>query len=193
MPLCLTALQFAQIQDHAERTYPEECCGILLGRIERAGSSGNESASIVTPTDVTSTDVTPTDVPSTDRRTVVQVIETRNAWNAEAAELLTDLIQPSRHGSSQHPEAAKRDRYWIDPQDLLQAQKQARDRGLQIIGFYHSHPDHLAIPSETDRQLAWADYSYLIGSLQQGKGVEWRSWRLDEAGRFEGEGVEMGE
>jgi proteasome lid subunit RPN8/RPN11 len=123
----------------------------------------------------------------------VEVIATVNAWSgAVAADLQAVGIAPSHHP----PETAHRDRYWIDPADLLHAQKQARERGLQIIGVYHSHPDHPAIPSETDRQLAWAEYSYLIVSVQAGKAVEARSWQLNPERQFEAErlqGAERGE
>lgn len=151
---------FQQIMAHAERTYPEECCGILLGQLDR------QSNPI--------------------QKTVVELIETVNAWSEEAdAALQSVSVMPS-----QHPvETARRDRYWIDPQDLLKAQKQARDRGLQVIGIYHSHPDHAAIPSETDRILAWAEYSYLIVSVQQGNSVAARSWQLNEARQFEEEAI----
>ncbi len=53
-------------------------------------------------------------------------------------------------------------RYNLDPRAILHAEKEARDRGLEIIGFYHSHPDHNAMPSAADAALAWDTYCYLI-------------------------------
>ncbi len=57
-------------------------------------------------------------------------------------------------------------RYTIDPRDMLRVQKQAREKGLKIIGIYHSHPDHRAVPSECDRAQAWPEYAYTIVSVQ---------------------------
>jgi len=51
----------------------------------------------------------------------------------------------------------RRERYSIAPDTLLKVQKQARDRDLDIIGVYHSHPDHPAVPSEFDRAIAWEE------------------------------------
>ena len=45
-------------------------------------------------------------------------------------------------------------RYQIAPEDLIRVQREARDRGEEIVGYYHSHPDHPARPSETDRRIA---------------------------------------
>ncbi|MEM7355468.1 MAG: M67 family metallopeptidase, partial [Acidobacteriota bacterium] len=55
-----------------------------------------------------------------------------------------------------------RDRFLLDPQDFLAADKAARARGLDIVGIWHSHPDHPARPSITDLEAAWEGYSYLI-------------------------------
>lgn len=158
--LILSAAHQQEIQAHAEHCYPEECCGILLGHLERDDHNGQTSP-----------------------KTVVAVRPTPNAWSEAVAADLVTLIAASRHIASD----ARRDRYWIDPQDLLQAQRAARDRSLQIIGIYHSHPDHPAVPSETDRRLAWSEYSYLILSVQQGKMTQLLSWRLNDRQQFEPE------
>lgn len=74
-----------------------------------------------------------------------------------------------------------RDRYELDPADLLLADEAARDRDLEIIGVWHSHPDHPAVPSETDRTQAWRGWSYVIVSVSS-RGIEdLRSWRLNGA------------
>ena len=63
------------------------------------------------------------------------------------------------------------DRYLLDPKDQLAAEKEARASGQQVLGFYHSHPDHPALPSDTDNELSWPDYSYMILSVSaQGVG-----------------------
>lgn len=80
-------------------------------------------------------------------------------------------------------------RYWIDPKELLAAQKHGRDRQLDIIGVYHSHPEHSAIPSECDRACAWPHYSYLIISVHQGQAQDYRSWSLDEQQHFQPEAI----
>jgi proteasome lid subunit RPN8/RPN11 len=128
------------IDRHASMSYPEECCGVLIGRssgdttfVERVLSVGNER-------------------------------------------------QDSR-----------RNRFLISPETVLAAHKEARNLGLDIVGYYHSHPDHPARPSDFDREHAWPGLSYLIVSVQGGKVAEARSWRLaDDRDRYEEEVVEQG-
>jgi len=72
-----------------------------------------------------------------------------------------------------------RDRYELDPNDLLRADAQARERQLDIVGIWHTHPDHPARPSETDRAQAWDAWSYLIVSVGAAGVQSMRSWRLD--------------
>lgn len=79
------------------------------------------------------------------------------------------------------------DRYELDPQDLLRADMRARERGRDIVGIWHTHPDHPAQPSPTDREQAWSGWSYLILSVTV-EGVQaMRAWRLDGAGFVEEE------
>jgi len=70
------------------------------------------------------------------------------------------------------------DRYQLDPVDHFAAEGQARAAGLEVIGVWHSHPDHPAQPSETDRSAAWEGWSYLIMSVTPEGVTETRSWRL---------------
>lgn len=151
MVLQLLPKHLQTIYTHAETTYPEECCGIILGNLTSEG------------------------------KTVVEVMPTENAWNAEtAAELPGDDTL----------DYSKRQRYAIAPQVMLQAQKEARDRKLNIIGIYHSHTDHPAIPSEYDQKLAWQEYSYIIVSVQNGKASDMKSWTLDDNHQFQQEVIE---
>jgi proteasome lid subunit RPN8/RPN11 len=151
MVLQLLPKHLQTIYTHAETTYPEECCGIILGNLTSEG------------------------------KTVVEVMPTENAWNAEtAAELPGDDTL----------DYSKRQRYAIAPQVMLHGQKEARDRKLNIIGIYHSHTDHPAIPSEYDRQLAWQEYSYIIVSVQNGKASDMKSWTLDDSHQFQQEIIE---
>jgi proteasome lid subunit RPN8/RPN11 len=79
-------------------------------------------------------------------------------------------------------------RYLIPPLDMLHAERDARARGLDILGFYHSHPDVAARPSDYDREHAWPWYTYVIVSVRQGKAAEMHAWTLtEERDRFEAE------
>jgi proteasome lid subunit RPN8/RPN11 len=71
-------------------------------------------------------------------------------------------------------------RYMITPEDMINAEEFADEMGLEIIGIYHSHPDHPAQPSEFDHEQALPWYSYIITSVHQKTAIESRSWRLTE-------------
>ena len=73
-----------------------------------------------------------------------------------------------------------RNRFAVTPQDVLDAEKVARGHGLDVIGWYHSHPDHPARPSQFDREHAWPWYSYVIVSVMGGAPAEMTSWRLND-------------
>ena len=133
---------------HAAASYPEECCGVLIGR---SGDDGDTSDT------------------SDDGAIVVERI----------------LAVGNEREDSRH------NRYVISPATILAAQKEARASGLEIVGYYHSHPDHPAEPSVFDREHAWPGLSYLIVAVEQGKVAAARSWRLaDDRERFDEEAVE---
>lgn len=69
-------------------------------------------------------------------------------------------------------------RYTVDPLALAKIERETYARGLLVLGFYHSHPDHPAEPSATDLEWAWPFYSYIIQSVQKGSAAVKRSWRL---------------
>jgi proteasome lid subunit RPN8/RPN11 len=69
-------------------------------------------------------------------------------------------------------------RFLITPEDMLRAEQTARAMKLDVIGFYHSHPDHPAAPSDYDKEHALPFYSYVIVSVKQGKSKELTSWEL---------------
>jgi proteasome lid subunit RPN8/RPN11 len=75
---------------------------------------------------------------------------------------------------------ARHNRYLIGPQEMLHAEQEAVRRGLDVIGVFHSHPDHPNQPSEFDREWALPWFSYIITSVQQGQAAGSRSWRLLE-------------
>jgi proteasome lid subunit RPN8/RPN11 len=90
------------------------------------------------------------------------------------------------------------DRYYIDPRELLRIQREARNRELDVIGFYHSHPDHPARWSQTDLAEAhWLGCSYVITSVNEGSAAQTNSFLLDggdeEQKRFEDEPLELEE
>jgi proteasome lid subunit RPN8/RPN11 len=115
------------LRRHGEETYPEESCGVLVGRFEDGGS------------------------------VVESAIRCHNA----------------RRDSP-------RTRYAIDPKELVGIQRDVRGKGLDIVGFYHSHPDHPAEWSSTDLAKAhWIECSYAITSVTRGQAGETRSFRLE--------------
>jgi proteasome lid subunit RPN8/RPN11 len=71
-------------------------------------------------------------------------------------------------------------RYFISPQQVLMVERKARTDGLLLLGYYHSHPDHPAVPSEFDRLHALPWYSYLIISVRKGEPREILAWLLRE-------------
>lgn len=72
------------------------------------------------------------------------------------------------------------DRYEISGKDFMKTDRNASKKGLQIIGIYHSHPDHPAVPSAFDTENAWSGYSYVIVSVEKRKDIEFRAWIFDE-------------
>jgi proteasome lid subunit RPN8/RPN11 len=103
--------------------------------------------------------------PETSVVTVSQVFEGRN------------LVQDRRH-----------DRYELDPRDIIRAERYAREAGQEVIGFYHTHPDHPARPSQFDTDRAWPRYHYVVVAVDEGKLREATAWRLvegEEPNRFE--------
>jgi proteasome lid subunit RPN8/RPN11 len=130
------------IRWEAERNYPNECCGIILGNVVEG---------------------------------VRQVSMTITCDNAH-----TDSLA---------------NRYRIRPEQVVAAQKLARSRGENIIGFYHSHPDHPANYSKTDREEAhWFDCSYVIVSVERGKAAATKSFVLqggEDHKKFEPEEIEI--
>jgi proteasome lid subunit RPN8/RPN11 len=129
------------IGHHASVSYPEECCGVLIGH-----AAGRDTATVV--------------------ERILSVGNER---------------EDSRHN-----------RYVISPETILAAQKEARALGLDIVGYYHSHPDHPARPSDFDRDHAWPGLSYLIVAVERGRVVEARSWRLtDDRESFDEEVIDQ--
>jgi proteasome lid subunit RPN8/RPN11 len=83
------------------------------------------------------------------------------------------LPMANRRGDDPH-------RYLIAPDDLRRAEAELRSAGLEVLGFYHSHPDHPAAPSPFDTEHAWPWYSYIIVRVDRSRAAELTSWVLNE-------------
>lgn len=85
-----------------------------------------------------------------------------------------------------------RDRYELDPLSFREADDWARSNGMEILGIYHSHPDHPSRPSGFDRERAWPEWVYIILSIDVGKYNDGRAWIVrDFDSPFEEEKVEL--
>jgi len=97
---------------------------------------------------------------------------------------LTDVLRVDNSG-----EGDKRRRFVISSKDYVKAEEFALQKNLQLLGVYHSHPNHPAIPSEHDRVAAQPYFSYLILSIENGNFSSLRSWKLNDEFQFEEETV----
>jgi proteasome lid subunit RPN8/RPN11 len=127
LPLVLPADLRRRIESEGAAAYPNECCGILIGR-DRDG-----------------------------RRLVERLEPGQNVF----------AVDERYH------------RFSIDPRAQLKAERSAEAEGKVVLGFYHSHPDHPARPSEYDREHAWPFYSYVIVAVARGNPADMTSWVLD--------------
>jgi len=86
---------------------------------------------------------------------------------------------------------ARSRRYLLDAEDYMKAEMEAERRGLQLVGVFHSHPDHPDRPSEFDREWAQPFFSYVITGVEAGKASSSRSWRLaEDRSKFEEETIQ---
>jgi len=91
-------------------------------------------------------------------------------------------------------DGARHNRFLITPEDYLHAELTADRLGLSLIGVFHSHPDHPNRPSEYDREWAQPFFSYIITTVNEGKAIESRSWRLlEDRSKFEEEIIQVSE
>lgn len=127
MRLRLRAVHNAHVRSHLCQAYPEEGCGVLLGR------------------------------------------EQEGVRSVEKILTIDNVREDSRHN-----------RYLISPEQFLKAEQEARGAGLDVLGFFHSHPDHPARPSQFDLDHAWPWYSYIVVSVSGGAAVDMRSYRMQE-------------
>jgi proteasome lid subunit RPN8/RPN11 len=121
-----------QIEAGGVAAYPNECCGMMLGR------------------------------------------------DAVEHDLKLRRVQKLVAGTNTFEADEQYHRFSIDPLQQLRVEKDAEKEGLMLVGYYHSHPDHPARPSEYDRQHAWPFYSYVIVAIEKGKPADMTSWVLNE-------------
>src|SRR2546421_11311716 len=95
--------------------------------------------------------------------------------------------------SNAREEEAKRNRFLIRPEELMLGEKYAARKELEVLGFYHSHPDHPAVPSQYDLEHAWPVYSYIVVSVRAGQVEDLRSWEMEcDRSRFNEEEIVKG-
>ena len=143
----LGAASRAEIERHAEREYPRECCGLLVGRIADDGRT----------------------------RIIHATYPARNVFADE--------------GERHH-------RMAIDPLEYARAERRHAAEGLGVVGNYHSHPEHPAVPSQYDLEhlAPWPTMSYVVVSVRGGRSAELRSWELvADRSRFREEEVAAAE
>ena len=93
--------------------------------------------------------------------------------------------------SNAREESAKRNRFLITPEELMRGECYAASRDLEVVGFYHSHPDSQAVPSNYDLEHAWPTYSYIIVSTSEGQSGDLFSWEQEpDRSRFNEEKIE---
>lgn len=105
---------------------------------------------------------------------------------AALREVLVVLPLENRREGSRH------NRFSLTPEDVRRAEQAAGERGMETLGWYHSHPDHPARPSEFDREHAWPWYSYVILSVASQVPGDLTSWRLaDDRSGYTAERIEL--
>ncbi|HJT67712.1 MAG TPA: M67 family metallopeptidase [Pyrinomonadaceae bacterium] len=93
--------------------------------------------------------------------------------------------------SNAREESAKRNRFLITPDELLRGERYAREHDLEVVGFYHSHPDSPAVPSQYDLEHAWPTYSYIIVSTSADEARDLFSWEQEpDRSRFNQEEIQ---
>lgn len=109
--------------------------------------------------------------------------EGERAYPAECCGVLAGRAAPAKEIQRLVPATNRRTddphRYLISPDDLRMIEAELRTSGQEILGCYHSHPDHPAQPSAFDTEQAWPWYSYIIVKVERGRAGELTSWVLD--------------
>lgn len=155
--MTITREALETIRAHAERGYPFEICGLLVGKLVE------------------------------DERRIHEAWPIENAWEAdpeERARLLASLGKgPDSKSAEEWDAYGEGRRFLVSPRDVMLAMKRARSLQMDLLGVYHTHPNHPAIPSGFDRDAASPGWSYIIASVIDGKVAACRSWELEETGK----------
>ena len=94
--------------------------------------------------------------------------------------------------SNAREESAKRNRFLIEPEELMRGERYAANKKLDVVGFYHSHPESPAVPSQYDLEHAWPTYSYIIVSVMSQKAVDLFSWEQQpDRSKFDSEEIKV--
>jgi proteasome lid subunit RPN8/RPN11 len=142
-----------EIKRHGEKTYPQECCGLLLGLM---GDGVN---------------------------VLHEIYPADNVWEQSSGFLRDDIEKYRR-------EESRDNRFLITPDQYRRADEHARGRGLGVIGYYHSHPDHRAEPSGYDLDHScWPGESYIIVAVEGGKAAALNSFTKPDYEKFEQEEI----
>jgi proteasome lid subunit RPN8/RPN11 len=131
----ITRTQRDRICEHVLAQYPNEACGLIIGKWCAA------------------------------RCEVKEILPTQNVWQSGAND-----------ANDQH---SQRDRYMIDPTVIAQADRAASAQGYDIVGVFHSHPNHLSQPSSTDLETAWGNMIYVITAIYNGQITKTQAWQLN--------------
>ena len=100
------------------------------------------------------------------------------------------LVKQTYPISNAREESAKRNRFLITPEELMRGEQYARGKDLEVVGFYHSHPDSPALPSQYDLEHAWPTYSYIIVSTRANEATDLFSWEQEpDRSRFNQEEI----
>jgi proteasome lid subunit RPN8/RPN11 len=192
--LILSSKAIEQITAHSESTYPDECVGLLLGYIEEPYQGDNDWDEDDDwddedddwgdeDDDWGDEDDDDWDDDDEIEKVVVQAYPVENQWEGQVQ------LTEGKDGEKKDTES-RHERFYLDPRDYLRVEREGRSRGLDIVGCYHSHPDHSPSPSERDKVGAQGvgggkAFSFVIQSVRQGNVDEMASWLLlDNGTRF---------
>ena len=155
----LSEVHLDAVRAHGVETFPNECCGVILGDVE-AGIK------------------------------VVQEIRPLPNVFEPSAEFETSVLPNG--AETPVSEVGQERRYLVSPDQMFALMQEERRTKRKILGFYHSHPNHPALPSEYDRVWASPWYTYIIVSIRDRQPADLTAWRLDDDGaKFESEEMQI--
>ncbi|GAC1445861.1 MAG: M67 family metallopeptidase [Pyrinomonadaceae bacterium] len=148
--IILKPKQLNEIQNHAEKDYPHECCGFLLGEFSDDGA-----------------------------KIVKEIFPISNAWGDESV-YITQNTSANVGTEAHVKNESLQNRFSIDPKETSRVDIYAKDHELTVVGYYHSHPDSPAVPSKFDADhISWTTWCYIIVSVKEGRLNDVRAWQPD--------------